>query len=215
MLSFLRITDVWKTSVFSCVLSQIEKKPFFGFLVVPARERIGETTPRSHQRDDKRVPQPREKPAASKTPLQAAKKLPTCQPLWQPLLARPRAPGREEATTALLTFLAQRSSVACRAVTTPKTTRGSVAQPRPCGRRSYSYSRCTHKPSQRRRRAGTSDQPNATLRAPHHKKKAIMPTASRRRPPSRPGPPAPSRRCRGTRRSRCRRPTRACRFCKL
>ena len=120
MLSFLRITDVWKTSVFSCVLSQIEKKPFFGFLVVPARERIGETTPRSHQRDDKRVPQPREKPAASKTPLQAAKKLPTCQPLWQPLLARPRAPGREEATTALLTFLTQRSAAARRAVTTAR-----------------------------------------------------------------------------------------------
>ena len=103
----------------------------------PQRDaRFGESTPHSHQADHSSLPQLREKPAASKTPLQAAKKLPTCQPLWQPLLARPREPGREEATTALLTFLAQRSAVACRAVTTAKATRGSVAQPRPCGPRS-------------------------------------------------------------------------------
>ena len=50
-------------------------------------------------------------------------------------------------------------------------------------------------------------------RAPLHPLRA-MPTASRRRPPSRPGPRAPSPRCRGIRRSRCRRPTRACPFCR-
>ena len=82
--------------------------------------RFGETTPHSHQANHRRVPQPREKPACSKTPLHAAKKLPTCQPLWQPLLARLRAPGREEATTALLTSLADRSAAARRAVTTAK-----------------------------------------------------------------------------------------------
>ena len=82
--------------------------------------RFGEITPRWHQANRRRVPQPREKPAASKTPLHAAKKLPTCQPLWQPLLARPRAPVREGAETALLTSFATHSAAARCAATTAK-----------------------------------------------------------------------------------------------
>ena len=82
--------------------------------------RFGETTSRLHQTNQSSVPKPREKPACSKTPLHAATKLPTCQRLWQPLLASLHAFGREEATTALLTFLAQRSAAARRAVTTAK-----------------------------------------------------------------------------------------------
>ena len=118
-LLFLRITDVWQTSVFSCLFFKSEKKPVIAFLT-PRRARFSETTPRSHQTFHRRVPQPREKPASSKTPLHAATKLPTCQPLWQPLLAHLQAHASEEATTALLTSFAHRSAVACRAVTTAK-----------------------------------------------------------------------------------------------
>ena len=178
-----------------------------------ARERIGETTPRVHQADHSSVPQPREKPACSKTPLHAATKLPTCQPLWQPLLASLHAPGLEHSTTALLTFLAQLSAAATAPCPLPRYPRGSVVQLQQCGRHCYSSSRCTHKPSRRRRRARASDRLAATPRAALHPK-TIMPTASRRRPPLRPGRPAPSPLCRATRRSRCRRPTRACPSCK-
>ena len=63
----------------NCNLQLVRRKTLFCIFDPRRRPRIGETTPRLHQADQRRVPQPREKPAASKTPLHAAKKLPTCQ----------------------------------------------------------------------------------------------------------------------------------------
>ncbi len=103
----------------AAVFNGLAGKPIFEFLTAsPPANRRNYTALASE--NHRRVPKPQEKPACSKTPLQAAKKLPTCQPLWQPLLARPRARAREEATTALLTSLADRSAAARRAVTTAK-----------------------------------------------------------------------------------------------
>ena len=98
------------------------------------RARFGETTPSLHQADHKREPKPREKPACSKTPLHAAKKLPTCQPLWQPHLAHLQPHASQEATSALLTSFAHRYTLERRAVTTAKAAH--AARGAPSGRRS-------------------------------------------------------------------------------
>ena len=110
-------------------------RPYFRFLArTGARNRRNNAA--SYRANRRRMPQPREKPAASKTPLHAAKELPSCQPLWQPLFTRPRAPAREGAETALLTSLALRSAAARRAVTTADPPPRIGKQLRPCGPRS-------------------------------------------------------------------------------